>query len=152
MINKLKNPNRLALFCALLLFALAGCKKDEVGPSVVQELIGKEWRVQSVLSSAQDWSHIYDGFELTFDLVNDRQVNFTAINGMPIWEGSGQLLFEGAKSSAFTLLGSNQVFGRVRAVNDSKLEIEIDWPWATLGPGGRVKSVAGIYTFVFTAN
>lgn len=148
---------RLLISLIIIVFVvieLSSCKSggtDDPGPNggpggdevvrVTGLLTSATWKLNSVTVDGVA-KNLFPGMTLTFAATN----SYTAMNGSPVWAGTGTWSLTDA--SAKTFIREDQVAVAIESITNTNLTLSLTWSKNTLG-SGRVESIAGKNVFVF---
>lgn len=132
----------LTLLSVLMLFSTCRKDADPLSPTerVTELLTNGSWSLVSLTVDDVDQSNLFPDLSITFT-----GSGFTAINGDPVWPGSGAWTF--TDDSAEEFVRSDGVSVAIRSITENSLHLGLSWNETTLGPG-RVSSVRGTHVFI----
>jgi len=131
--------------CAVLL-VVSACSNDEAGPTAEEKFLaslGGTWQVSNVILDNDNVSDEFDGLALSFT----EEQTFTVTNPVGnIWPASGLFELQETTGDIFDLVRDDGVVMSVDQLTENSLVISFAFDSAP----GRLKGLAGEYTFTFT--
>lgn len=136
------------LLAVIILFSLAGCKKDDPGPTKVQEVTAL---LTSAASGWQPASVTVDGVEVRDDLFSGFSITFsentlTTTGTTPVWKRQDTWTFKDENANVI-IRGSDGKEVAIKSISESELKLTLEWDETTTIEEGRQHALKGTHEF-----
>ena len=130
------------LTMVMMIVVSCGNDKNDAIPDTQALLTSGTWKMKTVTIDGVNKNDLYTNFTVSFTATG-----FSAINGAPVWPASGTWTFVSSDQKAF--IRDDGTVVTLVDISESELTLKLTWAKTTLG-SGRVVSIQGIHTFVFS--
>lgn len=136
------------LLTVFILFGQTGCKKDDPGPTKVQQVTTL---LMSAVSGWQPTSVTVDGVEVQDDLFSGFSIKFnettlTTTGTTPVWKRQDTWTFKDENADVI-IRGNDGKEVAIKSVSESELKLTLEWDETTTVEEGRQYALKGTHEF-----